>query len=159
MDARPRPGPLQLAGREAPALYVLGLLASIGGGALFFAAIAGAGDLALAVSLLALSLGLIGLSGASALQRSVDTPESSWRGPGPLALFWSALPLAILAPGLLLPLFAPFGGFAQLDPASATLAIAISTSVATTLVVAITVVGTGAAQQCLVLAGAGAAGL
>ena len=146
MDARPRPGPLQVAGREAPALYVLGLLASIGGGALFFAAIAGAGDLALAVSLLALSLGLIGLSGASALQRSVDTPESSWRGPGPLALFWSALPLAILAPGVLLLFFTPFGGFAQLDPASATLAIAISTSVATTLVVAITVVGTGAAQ-------------
>ena len=146
MDGRPRPGLLQLAGREAPALYVLGLIASIGGGALFFAAIAGAGDLALALGLLTLSAGLIGLSGASALQRSVDTPESSWRGPGPLALFWSALPLAILAPGLLIPLFAPFGGFSQLDPASATLAIALSTNLATTLVVALTVVGTGAAR-------------
>ena len=146
MDARPRPGLFQLAGREAPALYVLGLFASVAGGALFFAAIAGAGEGALAVGLLVLSLGMIGLSGASALQRSVDTPESSWRGPGPLALFWSALPLAILAPGLLLPLFAPFGGFAQLDPASATLAIAISTNLATTLVIAITVVGTGAAR-------------
>ncbi|RLT26709.1 MAG: CPBP family intramembrane metalloprotease [Chloroflexi bacterium] len=146
MDVRPRPGLLQLAGREAPALYVLGLLASIGGGALFFAAIAGAGQLALAIGLLTLSAGLIGLSGASALQRFVDTPESSWRGPGPLALFWTALPLAILAPGLLIPLFAPFGGIGQLDAATATLAIAISTNLATTLVVALTVVGTGAAR-------------
>ena len=146
MDARPRPGFLQLDGREAPALYVLGLLASVGGGSLFFAAIAGAGEVALAVSLLALSFGLIALSGASALQRSVDTPEWSWRGPGPLAIFWSALPLAILAPALLLLLFAPFGGFAQLDAASATLAIALSTNLATTLVVALIVVGTGAAR-------------
>ena len=146
MDVRPRPGLLQLADREAPALYVLGLLASVGGGSLFFAAIAGAGELALAVGLLVLSLGLIGLSGASALQRSVDTPEWSWRGPGPLAIFWSALPLAILAPAPLLLLFAPFGGFAQLDAASATLAIALSTNLATTLVVALIVVGTGAAK-------------
>jgi membrane protease YdiL (CAAX protease family) len=146
MDARPRPGPLQLAGREAPALYVLGLLASIGGGALFFAASAGAGDLALAISLLVLSLGLIGLSGASALQRFVDTPESSWRGPGPLAIFWSALSLAILAPSVLLLLFAPFGGFAQLDAAPATLAIALCTNLATTLAVALIVVGTGAVR-------------
>ena len=145
MDVRPRPGLLQLAGREAPALYVLGLLASVGGGSLFFAAIAGVGDLALAVSLLVLSLGLIGLSGASALQRSVDTPESSWRGPGPMAVFWTALPLAIL-PALLVLLFAPFGGFAQLDAAPATLAIALSTNLATTLVVALIVVGTGAAR-------------
>lgn len=146
MDVRPRPGLLQLAGREAPALYVLGLLASVGGGSLFFAAIAGAGEAALFVSLLALSLGLIGLSGASALQRSVDTPEGSWRGPGPLAVFWSALPLAILAPALLLLLCAPFGGFAQLDAASATLAIALCTNLATTLVIALIVVGTGAAR-------------
>ena len=63
-----------------------------------------------------------------------------------MAVFWSALPLAILAPALLLLLFAPFGGFAQLDAAPATLAIALSTNLATTLVVALIVVGTGAAQ-------------
>ena len=100
---------------------------------------------ALGAGLLLLSLGLIGLNGAAALQRSVDTPEWSWRGPGPVAIFWSVLPLAILAPTPLLLLAAPIGGFEQLDPAVATLGIALSTNLATTLVVALTVVGTGAA--------------
>jgi membrane protease YdiL (CAAX protease family) len=121
-------------------------VASIGGGSLLFAAFAGAGVVALGSGLLLLSLGLIGLNGASALQRRVDTPEWSWRGPGPMALFWSVLPLAILAPTPLLLLAAPFGGFEQLDPAVATLGIAFSTNVATTLIVALTVVGTGAAR-------------
>ncbi|MEY3495394.1 MAG: hypothetical protein RI921_754 [Chloroflexota bacterium] len=101
---------------------------------------------ALGAGLLLLSLGLIGLNGASALQRSVDTPEWSWRGPGPLAVFWSVLPLAILAPTPLLLLAAPLGGFEQLDPAVTTLGIALSINVATTLIVALTVVGTGAAR-------------
>jgi membrane protease YdiL (CAAX protease family) len=63
-----------------------------------------------------------------------------------MALFWSVLPLAILAPAPLLFLAAPLGGFEQLDPAVATLGIALSTNLATTLVVALTVVGTGAAR-------------
>jgi membrane protease YdiL (CAAX protease family) len=63
-----------------------------------------------------------------------------------MALFWSVLPLAILAPAPLLLLAAPLGGFEQLDPAVATLGIALSTNLATTLVVALTVVGTGAAR-------------
>ena len=121
-------------------------MASIGGGSLLFAAFAGAGVVALGSGLLLLSLGLIGLNGASALQRRVDTPEWSWRGPGPMAVFWSVLPLAIVAPTPLLLLAAPFGGFEQLDPAVATLGIAFSTNVATTLIVALTVVGTGAAR-------------
>ncbi|MFZ9703290.1 MAG: CPBP family intramembrane glutamic endopeptidase, partial [Candidatus Limnocylindrus sp.] len=135
-----------LAGREAPALYGIGLVASISGGSLLFAAFAGAGVVALGAGLLLLSLGLIGLNGASALQRSVDTPEWSWRGPGPVAVFWSVLPLAILAPTPLLLLAAPLGGFEQLDPAVTTLGIAFTTNVATTLIVALTVVGTGAAR-------------
>ncbi|MGA1432130.1 MAG: CPBP family intramembrane glutamic endopeptidase, partial [Candidatus Limnocylindrus sp.] len=102
--------------------------------------------MALGAGLLLLSLGLIGLNGASALQRSVDTPEWSWRGPGPMAVFWSVLPLAILAPTPLLLLAAPLGGFEQLDPAVTTLGIALSINVATTLIVALTVVGTGAAR-------------
>ncbi|MFZ9435293.1 MAG: CPBP family intramembrane glutamic endopeptidase [Candidatus Limnocylindrus sp.] len=102
--------------------------------------------MALGAGLLLLSLGLIGLNGASALQRSVDTPEWSWRGPGPVAVFWSVLPLAILAPTPLLLLAAPLGGFEQLDPAVTTLGIALSINVATTLIVALTVVGTGAAR-------------
>ena len=101
---------------------------------------------ALGAGLLLLSLGLIGLNGAAALQRSVDTPEWSWRGPGPVAIFWSVLPLAILAPTPLLLLAAPLGGFEQLDPAVTTLGIALSINVATTLIVALTVVGTGAAR-------------
>jgi len=120
-------------------------VASISGGSLLFAAFAGAGVVALGAGLLLLSLGLIGLNGASALQRSVDTPEWSWRGPGPVAVFWSVLPLAILAPTPLLLLAAPLGGFEQLDPAVTTLGIAFTTNVATTLIVALTVVGTGAA--------------
>ena len=121
-------------------------MASISGGSLLFAAFAGAGVVALGAGLLLLSLGLIGLNGASALQRSVDTPEWSWRGPGPVAVFWSVLPLAILAPTPLLLLAAPLGGFEQLDPAVTTLGIAFTTNVATSLIVALTVVGTGAAR-------------
>jgi membrane protease YdiL (CAAX protease family) len=56
------------------------------------------------------------------------------------------LPLAILAPAPLLLLSTPLGGFEQLDPAVSTLGIALSTNLATTLVVALTVVGTGAAR-------------
>jgi membrane protease YdiL (CAAX protease family) len=63
-----------------------------------------------------------------------------------VAIFWSVLPLAILAPTPLLLLAAPLGGFEQLDPAVTTLGIALSINVATTLIVALTVVGTGAAR-------------
>jgi len=63
-----------------------------------------------------------------------------------MAIFWSVLPLAIIAPTPLLLLAEPLGGFEQLDPAVATLGIALSTNLATTLVVALTVVGTGAAS-------------
>ncbi|MFM8935263.1 MAG: hypothetical protein ACKOGF_05085, partial [Candidatus Limnocylindrus sp.] len=121
-------------------------MASITGGSLLLAALAGAGVVALSAGLLLLSLGLIGLNGASAHQRNLDTPEWSWRGPGPMATFWSVLPLAIIAPTPLLLLAEPLGGFEQLDPAVATLGIALSTNLATTLVVALTVVGTGAAS-------------
>lgn len=98
-----------------------------------------------ALGLLLLGIGFVGLNGASAAQRSADTPVESWRGPGPLAMFWASLPWAILAPAPLLVLFAPFGGFDALTPAVRTLAIAISTNLATTLVIAITVLGSGAA--------------
>ncbi len=102
--------------------------------------------IALGVALLLLSAGFIGLNGASALQRVVDTPKESWRGPGPLATFWAVIPLAILAPAPLILILQPFGGFDQLEPAATTLALALTTSLATTLLVAITVVGTNAAR-------------
>jgi membrane protease YdiL (CAAX protease family) len=92
-----------------------------------------------------LGTGFVGLNGASAAQRSVDTVKESWRGPGPLATFWTSLPWAILSPAPLLILFAPFGGFDALDVAARTAAIAMSTNLATTVVIAITVVGSGAA--------------
>jgi len=124
----------------------VGLASSVAGGALLFAGVAGGGALIGVGGLLLLGLGLLSLNGASAMQRIVDTPKESWRGPGPLATFWAALPWAILAPAPLLLIFAPFGGFDLLDPAVKTAAVAISTNLATTLVIAVTVVGAGAAR-------------
>ena len=71
-----RPGLLQLAGREAPALYLIGLLFAVLGAGALVAGIAGAGVGLAILGLFFVGIGGIALSGASALQRRVDTPDA-----------------------------------------------------------------------------------
>ena len=118
-----RPGLLQLAGREAPALYVIGLL-----------------------TLVLIGVGGIALSGASALQRRVDTPVGGWRGPGPLAVFWTTIPWALLAQLLVAALVTNVGAAAALTTPLGTLALAAASNLATVLIVGLVVVGSGAVR-------------
>ena len=144
MSTAPRPGLLQLAGREAPALYVIGLLFTVVGLSALVAGIAGAGVGLVVLALLFAGIGGIALSGASALQRRVDTPAVGWRGPGPLAIFWTTIPWALLAQLLVAALLTAIGAAAALSTPIGTLALAAASNLATILIIGLVVVGSGA---------------
>lgn len=146
MSTAPRPGLLQLAGREAPALYVIGLLATVVGASALVAGFAGAGVGLAMIGLLLIGVGGIALSGASALQRRVDTPAAGWRGPGPLAIFWTAIPWALLAQLLVAALLTAVGAATALSTPLGTLALAAASNLATVLIVGLVVVGSGAVR-------------
>jgi membrane protease YdiL (CAAX protease family) len=147
MSMVPRPGLLQLAGREAPALYVIGLLATVVGMSALVAGIAGAGVGLAILALVVVGVGGIALSGASALQRRIDTPEFGWRGPGPLAIFWTTIPWALLAQLLVGAMLTSVGAaFALLRTPLGTLALATASNAATILIVGLVVVGSGAVR-------------
>lgn len=135
-----------LAGREAPALHLLGLIGSIVGASLVLAGVAGGGSLLLAFGLLPLALGLAGVAGASALQRRVDTEPSGWRGPGPILLFSVTLAWAVVAGALIGFAFGALDLLAPLDPSVSTLIYVVATSLTSTSAIALLVVGTGAAR-------------
>ena len=146
MSTESRPGLLQLAGREAPALYVIGLLATVVGASALVAGIAGAGAALVILALLLIGVGGIALSGASALQRRVDTPPAGWRGPGPLAIFWTTIPWALLAQLLVAALLTALGAATALSTPLGTLALAAASNFATVLIVGLVVVGSGAVR-------------
>jgi membrane protease YdiL (CAAX protease family) len=146
MNTVSRPGLLQLAGREAPALYVIGLLATVLGASALVAGIAGAGVGLAIVALVLIGVGGIALSGASALQRHVDTPAAGWRGPGPLAIFWTTIPWALLAQVLVAALLTALGTATALSTPLGTLALATASNLATVLIVGLVVVGSGAVR-------------
>ena len=146
MSTASRPGLLQLAGREAPALYVIGLLATVVGASALVAGIAGAGVALVVLALLLIGVGGIALSGASALQRRVDTPAAGWRGPGPLAIFWTTIPWALLAQLLVAALLTALGAATALSTPLGTLALAAASNLATVLIVGLVVVGSGAVR-------------
>jgi membrane protease YdiL (CAAX protease family) len=146
MNTASRPGLLQLAGREAPALYVIGLLATVVGASALVAGFAGAGVGLAIVALVLIGVGGIALSGASALQRRVDTPVAGWRGPGPLAIFWTTIPWALLAQVLLAALFTALGAATVLSTPLGTLALAAASNLATALIIGLVVVGSGAVR-------------
>jgi membrane protease YdiL (CAAX protease family) len=147
MSIVPRPGLLQLAGREAPALYVIGLLATVVGVSALVAGFAGAGVGLVILALVSVGVGGIALSGASALQRRVDTPAAGWRGPGPLAIFWTTIPWALLAQLLVAALLTSIGAaFALLRTPLGTLALAAASNAATILIIGLVVVGSGAVR-------------
>lgn len=142
----PRPGLLQLAGREAPALYVIGLLATVVGVSALVAGIAGAGVGLVILALVLVGVGGIALSGASALQRRVDTPAAGWRGPGPLAIFWTTIPWALLAQLLVAAMLTAVGAATALRTPLGTLALAAASNAATGLIIGLVVVGSGAVR-------------
>lgn len=146
MNTASRPGLLQLAGREAPALYVIGLLSTVVGASALVAGFAGAGVGLSIVALVLIGVGGIALSGASALQRRVDTPVAGWRGPGPLAIFWTTIPWALLAQVLLAALFTALGAATVLSTPLGTLALAAASNLATALIIGLVVVGSGAVR-------------
>jgi membrane protease YdiL (CAAX protease family) len=144
MNTVSRPGLLQLAGREAPALYVIGLLATVLGASALVAGIAGAGVGLAIVALVLIGVGGIALSGASALQRHVDTPAAGWRGPGPLAIFWTAITWALLAQLVVAALLTAVFSAEALSTPQATLLLATASNLATVLIIGLVVVGSGA---------------
>ena len=144
MSKVPRPGLLQLAGREAPALYVIGLVATVVGVSALFAGVAGAGVGLVLLALALVGVGGIALSGASALQRRVDTPAAGWRGPGPLAIFWTTIPWALLAQLVVAAVLTAAGAAAALSTPLGTLALAAASNFATVLIIGLVVVGSGA---------------
>ena len=147
MNTVSRPGLLQLAGREAPALYVIGLLATVVGVSALVAGFAGAGVGLVILALVLVGVGGIALSGTSALQRRVDTPAAGWRGPGPLAIFWTTIPWALLAQLLVAALLTSVGAAtALLRTPIGTLALAAASNAATVLIVGLVVVGSGAVR-------------
>ena len=146
MSTEPRPGLLQLAGREAPALYVIGLFFAVVGSAALVAGIAGAGVGLALVGLAFIGVGGIALSGASALQRRVDTPKAGWRGPGPLAIFWTTIPWALLAQLLVAALLTAAGAAAALTTPLGALVLVAALNIATVLIVGLVVVGSGAVR-------------
>ena len=138
------PGLLQLAGREAPALYVIGLGATVLGASALVAGAAGAGIGPAMLALVLIGIGGIALSGASALQRSVDTPVAGWRGPGPLAIFWTAITWALLAQLVVAALLTAVFSAEALSTPQATLLLATASNLATVLIIGLVVVGSGA---------------
>jgi membrane protease YdiL (CAAX protease family) len=146
MNTASRPGLLQLAGREAPALYVIGLLSTVVGASALVAGFAGGGVGLAILALVLIGVGGIALSGASALQRRVDTPAAGWRGPGPLAIFWTTIPWALLAQVLVAALFTALGAATVLSTPLATLALAAASNLATALIIGLVVVGSGAVR-------------
>ena len=141
-----RPGLLQLAGREAPALYVIGLLTLVLGASALVTGAAGGGIGLAMLALVLIGIGGIALSGASALQRSVDTPVAGWRGPGPLAIFWTAITWALLAQMLISALLSALGAATALTTPLGVLVLVTASNLATVLVIGLVVVGSGAVR-------------
>lgn len=98
--ARPGAGTFTIEGRAAPALFVVGWLATlIGFVAIFVALLAGGSGarvVVLVVGLILLSVGLIAGAGSQAIERRART-AGAYAGPSPLLVFAASIPLTILA--------------------------------------------------------------
>jgi membrane protease YdiL (CAAX protease family) len=97
--ARPGASTFTIEGRAAPALFVVGWLATlIGFGAIFVALLAGgavARSVILIVGLVLLAVGLIAGAGSQAIERRARG-KGAYTGPSPLLVFAASIPLAIL---------------------------------------------------------------
>jgi membrane protease YdiL (CAAX protease family) len=98
----PRPGTstFTIEGRSAPALFVIGWLATIAGfGVVAIAILSGGGlrsTILFVVGTLLLSVGLIAAAGSQGIERRTRG-TLPYRGPSPFLVFAAAIPVAILA--------------------------------------------------------------
>jgi membrane protease YdiL (CAAX protease family) len=97
---RPGAGTFTIDGRQAPALFVIGWLATIGGIVMLAIALLSGGGTASRVLLLGglvvLSLGLVAGTGSQAIERRARA-DHVYRGPSPLLVFASSIPTSLLA--------------------------------------------------------------
>ena len=140
-----RPRFLSIAGREAPALHLIGLFGTFGGAALLLAGLLAVAFPVVVAGLLVLGTGSLALAGSLTLQRRADTPDAGWLGPGPVALFWLTVPWSVIAPLPAFVLLGASGPLDRLEPAALTLVQALCSNLAVAGVLAVVVVGSGAA--------------
>jgi membrane protease YdiL (CAAX protease family) len=98
--ARPGAGTFTIEGRAAPALFVVGWLATlIGFVAIFVALLAGGSAgaaILLAAGLAVLSIGLVAGAGAQGIERR-SRAEQRYAGPSPILVFAASIPVSLLA--------------------------------------------------------------
>ncbi len=108
--ARPGASTFTIDGRAAPALFVVGWLATILGlGLVAIGVMSGAGGPVLVVvaGLLLLSIGLIAAAGSQGMERRARA-ALPYVGPSPFLVFAAAIPLSALAGGLIVLVLDPF---------------------------------------------------
>lgn len=97
--ARPGAGTFTIEGRQAPALFVIGWLATLLGlGGVAIALLAGgsgAAPILLVGSLVVLSVGLVAGAGSQGIERRARA-ASAYTGPSPVLVFASSIPLTLL---------------------------------------------------------------
>ena len=97
---RPGSSTFTIEGRQAPALFVVGWLATLLGlGAILVAVLSGGGAAApvlLAGGLVVLSIGLIAGAGSQAIERRARA-RTVYVGPSPLLVFAASIPVSLLA--------------------------------------------------------------
>lgn len=98
--ARPGAGTFTIEGRAAPALFVVGWLATlIGFVAIFVALLAGGSAgaaILLAAGLAVLSIGLVAGAGAQGIERR-SRADRPYAGPSPILVFAASIPVSLLA--------------------------------------------------------------
>lgn len=99
-DTRPGASYFTIDGRQAPALFVVGWLASLGGaGLVALAVIANRGlasTLVLLGGLLLLSIGLVAAAGSQGMERRARG-MAGYAGPSPFLVFGASIPVSVLA--------------------------------------------------------------
>jgi membrane protease YdiL (CAAX protease family) len=96
---RPGSGTFTIEGRQAPALFVIGWLASLLGlGFVFVGVLSGGGPASpfiLAIGLVLLSVGLIAGAGSQGIERRARG-TAAYQGPSPFLVFGASIPISLL---------------------------------------------------------------
>ncbi len=99
LPSRPGASTFTIEGRSAPALFVVGWLASVtGAGLVVVSALSGGGAASLVllvVGLLGLSIGLIAAAGSQGIERRARG-VAGYAGPSPFLVFGASVPVAVL---------------------------------------------------------------
>ncbi len=125
--ARPGASTFTIEGRSAPALFVVGWLATLVGlVAIFVSVLAGASTaraVVLILGLVLLSVGLIAAGGSQAIERRVRGTRA-YMGPSPFLVFAASIPLTILG-GAVIGLALSVVGISVSSPVAAVAAVSI----------------------------------